>query len=69
MAEHVSLEVQGMGCDGCVAAVQSALLAVPGVRSAKVDLAAGRAEIEHDGVTVAALVGAIDRAGYDAKGP
>lgn len=66
MAERVVIRVEGMGCDGCVAAVQSALLGVQGVRSAKVDLAAGRAEVEHDGVKVEALVGAVDAAGYEA---
>jgi len=67
MAEHVVIEVEGMGCEGCVASVRDALMKVEGVRAAEVDLGAGRARVEHEGAATAALVGAVERAGYDAR--
>ncbi len=67
MAEKLELEIEGMGCEGCVAAVDQALRAVPGVRIVTVDLKAGRATVEHDGVDAAALVRAVEKAGYDAR--
>ena len=67
-AETVRLMIEGMGCDGCVAAVDEALRTVPGVRHVRVDLAAGSAEVEAEApVAAAPLVAAVDRAGYDAK--
>jgi copper chaperone CopZ len=67
MAERLELEIEGMGCEGCVAAVEKALRAVPGVRTVAVDLAAGRATVEHEGADEAALVRAVEKAGYDAR--
>jgi copper chaperone CopZ len=67
MAEKLELEIEGMGCEGCVAAVDKALRAVPGVRQVAVDLAAGRATVEHEGVDTAALLRAVEKAGYDAR--
>lgn len=67
MADKIELEIEGMGCEGCVAAVEKALRAVPRVRSVTVDLKAGRATIEHDGVDPAALLRAVEKAGYDAR--
>lgn len=46
--EKLELIVKGMTCEGCQAAVQSALSAVSGVSAAEVDLAAGRASVEYD---------------------
>lgn len=67
MAERVDLVIEGMGCEGCVQAVRTALEKVPGVRVVQVDLAAGRATVEHERAEVAALVRAIEKAGYDAR--
>jgi copper chaperone CopZ len=67
MAEKFELVVEGMGCEGCVAAVEKALRAVPGVRSVRVDLAAGRATVEQEGADPAALLRAVEKAGYDAR--
>lgn len=72
MTEHepsrtVSLRVEGMGCEACVATVRQALLSVPGVKAARVDLAQGKAEVEAAPTTPdAALQAAVDRAGYAA---
>lgn len=67
MTEKLELVIEGMGCEGCVAAVEKALRAVPGVRTVTVDLAAGRATVEHDGADRAALLRAVEKAGYDAR--
>lgn len=66
-AETVRLRIEGMGCDGCVAAVDEALRKVPGVRRVTVDLAAGRAEVEvQPPAYTEPLLAAVERAGYDA---
>ena len=66
-AETVRLRIEGMGCDGCVAAVDEALRKVPGVRRVTVDLAAGRAEVEVQApANTEPLLSAAERAGYDA---
>jgi copper chaperone CopZ len=55
------IEISGMNCQHCVAAVTRALEAVPGVTAVAVDLAAGRARV--DG---AADPGSLERAVIDA---
>ena len=65
--ETLRLRIEGMGCDGCVAAVDEALRALPGVSRVRIDLAAGTAEVEVERpIDRAALVAAVDGAGYDA---
>lgn len=62
-----SLRVAGMTCNGCVKHVGEALRAIPGVQAVDVDLTAGRAKVAHDvTVEVAALLAAVDEAGYEA---
>ena len=62
------LVVTGMTCASCVASVEDALRGVAGVRGADVNLATERARVEVDPGRVddAALVRAIERAGYGA---
>ena len=55
-----------MTCASCVGRVERALLAVPGVSQASVNLATERATVRGM-ADVAALVAAIDKAGYDAR--
>jgi Cu+-exporting ATPase len=56
-----------MTCASCVSRVEKALASVPGVLSASVNLATERAEVELvEGVPIAALVAAVERAGYGA---
>lgn len=63
-----ALKIEGMSCDHCVRRVQSALQAVPGVTSARVDLASGAAVIEHDkSVVEQSLIAAVAEAGYAGK--
>jgi Cu+-exporting ATPase len=58
--------IQGMSCASCVANVERALAAVPGVARAAVNLAAERASVDYDsGTTEAgALIRAVASAGY-----
>jgi copper chaperone CopZ len=52
-----------MSCQHCVGSVTKALLAVPGVESARVDLDAARADVQGNAQRDA-LVEAVRRAGY-----
>ena len=63
-----SLEVaiEGMTCASCVGRVEKALNAVPGVTDAVVNLATEKATIRGS-ADAAAIVAAIENAGYDAK--
>ncbi|MEC4590689.1 heavy metal translocating P-type ATPase [Nitrospirillum amazonense] len=64
----VELAIQGMTCAGCVARVEKALRAAPGVVQATVNLATERASVVLvDGADVAAAAGAATRIGYEAK--
>lgn len=59
------LTIEGMGCSACAEAVRDALSALPGVRSAEVDVEEGTAELR----TTAPLradeaTAALDGAGY-----
>jgi Cu+-exporting ATPase len=57
--------VEGMTCASCVRRVEKAILAVPGVVSASVNLATGRATVKAVGGTpLAAIEAAIREAGY-----
>lgn len=60
------LKVKGMTCNHCKHAVESALLDVPGISKATVDLAKGEATVEMAGtVDHEAMRAAIDEAGYE----
>ncbi len=63
---RLSLPIQGMTCASCVARVERALNALPGVQ-AEVNLATERAEVRFDAARVSAkdLADAVRSAGYD----
>ncbi|HEV2575547.1 MAG TPA: heavy metal translocating P-type ATPase [Beijerinckiaceae bacterium] len=63
---RTELAIEGMTCASCVARVERALAAVPGVAAARVNLATERATIEGS-VDTALLVKAVEDAGYDAR--
>ncbi len=69
VATHeVALDVEGMTCASCVARVEKALLKVPGVSAASVNLATEKATVKAlSTVPVAALKAAVAKAGYAAK--
>jgi Cu+-exporting ATPase len=65
---QVRLKIEGMHCAGCARAVQSVLSSVDHVESAVIDLAASEAlVVATDAVDLAALIAAIDEAGYGAS--
>ena len=66
--EKVTLNVQGMSCQGCVGSVTRVLKGTPGVQDVDVTLQPGRAEVTFDPArtNVAALRSAIEEAGYGA---
>ncbi|WP_114965805.1 heavy metal translocating P-type ATPase [Alkalilacustris brevis] len=65
----LTLEIEGMHCGSCVGRVEAALMAVPGVVQASVNLAAETAQIRHViGVAdPSALIEAVREAGYAAR--
>jgi copper chaperone CopZ len=62
-----TLKISGMTCGHCAMSAKKALSAVPGVRSASVDLASGLAQVEGE-APLAALVAAVEAEGYTAVG-
>jgi Cu+-exporting ATPase len=64
---RVELAIGGMTCASCVARVEKSLKRVPGVESVAVNLASETAEVRAGSpATLAALMGAVKRAGYTA---
>jgi Cu+-exporting ATPase len=69
-SSSLALPIEGMTCASCVARVEKALKAVPGVQSAEVNLATEVAAVQvAEGVAVDALLAAVHKAGYEAKAP
>ncbi|MBK6684372.1 MAG: cation-translocating P-type ATPase [Deltaproteobacteria bacterium] len=75
---RLTLPVGGMTCAACVGHVDQALRKAPGVadvnvnlitRAASITMEAGALDPEHKPTTVAALVAAVERAGYFAHAP
>lgn len=58
-----SISIEGMSCASCVARVERALLKIPGVTKASVNLATEKAQIEGE-YNLAQVVGGIEDAGY-----
>ncbi|WP_256754008.1 heavy metal translocating P-type ATPase [Mesorhizobium sp. Mes31] len=67
--DTIELALEGMTCASCVARIEKALKAVPGVTEASVNLATERATIRivAGSVEAAALEGAVAAAGYEAR--
>lgn len=66
MHQSTTLIIDGMSCGSCVRHVEQALRRVPGVVSARVDLATRTAVVAHDGATSTAdLAAVVTEAGYD----
>jgi len=61
--------VDGMTCGGCVRSVTRVVSELPGVKAVDVSLSEKAAKVEHDAaaVTPAAIVAAIEGAGFDAR--
>ena len=65
-ARTITLALDGLNCASCVARAEKALAAVPGVESAQVNLASGKAQVTGE-ATTAALVDALAQANYPAR--
>jgi Cu+-exporting ATPase len=66
----LTLNIRGMTCASCVQRVEKALLAVPGVMQADVNLATSQANIRtFDSVSIKDLILAVQKAGYQADAP
>ncbi len=64
----ISIDIEGMTCASCVARVEKALLKVPSVTAASVNLATERATVQvADTSNIDALLKAIEKAGYTGK--
>lgn len=64
---HILISLPGIHCAGCISGVEKALLKLPQVRSARVNLTLKRASVEADAATEAGvLVDALIAAGYEA---
>lgn len=67
-AQRIELAIEGMTCASCVGRVEKALLSIPGVSAAAVNLATEKATVTAvASVSFATLAAAIDKAGYVAK--
>jgi Cu+-exporting ATPase len=64
--QEFNLDIEGMTCASCVGRVEKALRKVDGVADVSVNLATESARIHAAGVRLAALVDAVDAAGYRA---
>ncbi len=64
-----SLRSGELTCPTCVAKIERALRATPGVHSASVHFATGRIEVEHDGEAVApeSLAEKVRSIGYESR--
>jgi Cu+-exporting ATPase len=63
----VTLDVRGMTCASCVARVEKMLRRVPGVTAATVNLATEAATVRGVGLSDAALLASLGKAGYEAS--
>lgn len=63
------LRSQELTCPSCVAKIEKALTALPGVENAKVSFNTGRIEVQHDPDQAGTekLVDAVRKAGYEAR--
>ena len=67
MAKTLTYTVAGMGCARCKAAVESELLATPGVTEVDVDLDTKHVVVQGTDLDDSALRAAIVEAGYEAS--
>jgi len=66
MPDAITLRVYGLHCASCVGRAERALLSLPGVQTAAVNLATGMAFVEANEVPRDALAHALEDAGYSA---
>jgi Cu+-exporting ATPase len=66
-SSDIDLAISGMSCASCVARVEKALLKLPGVQAATVNLATERAHVSLAGATAEEAQQAVKAAGYNAE--
>ncbi len=66
MTETVTYSVPGVSCGHCQTAITAEVTGVHGVESVDVDLEAKLVRVSGENLDDAALIAAIDEAGYDA---
>jgi copper chaperone CopZ len=68
--KNTVLNIDGMGCSGCVNTVENTLSALPGVKTAIANLEKGIAEVSYDENEVKEIdfKKAVEEAGYQMKG-
>lgn len=66
-SQQAELAIKGMTCASCVGRVEKQIAAFPGVISAEVNLATGKARIQHAGADFDALSAALTDSGYPAE--
>lgn len=62
------VSISGMSCQHCVAHVEQALKALPGVDKVKVDLKKNQAELKGEALDDGAIKAAVAQAGYEVTG-
>src|SRR4051812_509409 len=65
--DRIALSITGMTCAACVSRVEKVLYRVPGVTQASVNLATERAHVAGTHPDLAALIRAVEKAGYGAS--
>lgn len=60
-----NLKIKGMSCQHCVGSVKKALEGISGLSRISVDLDAGEATFENDGVSPEEIDSAITKIGFD----
>ncbi|HZT73758.1 MAG TPA: cation transporter [Terriglobales bacterium] len=65
--ETLTLAIAGMSCSHCVAAVEKALAALPGVAAASVAVGSARIEFDPERVRPERIAAAIRAAGYEPR--
>ena len=66
MTETITYSVPGVSCGHCQTAITAEVTGVHGVESVDVDLEAKLVRVSGENLDDAALIAAIDEAGYDA---
>ncbi len=65
--QQAELAIKGMTCASCVGRVEQQISTFPGIISAEVNLATGKARIQHTGADFAALTALLGENGYPAE--
>ncbi|MDR9419001.1 heavy-metal-associated domain-containing protein [Gracilimonas sp.] len=68
--KNIVLNIDGMGCSGCVNTIENTLSALPGVKTAIANLEKGIAEVDYDDneVKESDFKKAVEEAGYQMTG-